>query len=78
MAQFPDSLRGMHDTNGSVSMVDEPDVDAAVFVRVLRDVPGEVRVRGTDVRLEMRRGDVYVVRWNAVKEVVERGDAELL
>jgi len=78
MSQFPDNLRGMDDTSGGMNMIDAPDVDAAVFVRVLRDVPGEVRVRGTDVRMEMRRGDVWVVQWNAVRDVVDRGDAELL
>jgi GINS complex subunit 4 len=78
MGQFPDNLKGMDDTNGGVSMVDMPDADKAVFVRVLRDVEGEVRVGGTDVRMEMRRGDVWVARWRAVKEVVARGEGELL
>ena len=58
-------------------MVDTPDLDKAVFVRILRDV-GEIVVPGTDTRCEMLRGDVYVVRWSAVREVVGRGDAELI
>ncbi len=58
-------------------MVDTPDLDKAVFVRILRDV-GEVTVPGTDTRCEMLRGDVYVVRWSAVREIVGRGDAELI
>jgi hypothetical protein len=43
-------------------MVDKPDEDKAVFVRVLRDV-GDIFVEGTDRRFEMKRGDVWVVRW---------------
>ena len=49
----------------------------AVFVRALRDV-GEVSVDGTDRRFEVRRGDVWVVRWSAVKNWVEIGDLELI
>ncbi len=58
-------------------MVETPDTDKAVFVRGLRDV-GEVWVEGTDTAFEMRRGDVFIVRWAAVKDVVGRGDAELI
>ena len=58
-------------------MIDTPDFDQAVFVRVLRDI-GVVEVVGTDVSCDMRRGDVWVVRWSAVKSAVLRGDVELL
>lgn len=59
-------------------MVDGPDLDTAVFCRVLRDV-GTVRVEGTDVEMNMRRGDVWVVRWGSIRNaVVERGDIELI
>jgi hypothetical protein len=43
-------------------MIDKPDEDKAVFVRALRDV-GDIYVEGTDRRFEMKRGDVWVVRW---------------
>ena len=59
-------------------MVEQPDVDKAVFVRALRDVDSPIVVEGTDTAFEMRRGDVYVVRWSAVREVVIGGDAELI
>lgn len=58
-------------------MIDKPDEDAAVFVRVLRDV-GEIIVEGTDRKFEMKRGDVWVVRWSAVRAWVAAGDAELI
>ena len=60
-------------------MVDKPDEDTAVFCRVLRDA-GSVEVfgqEGTSV-VELRRGDVWVLRWSAVKEGVGRGDVELI
>lgn len=58
-------------------MIDAPDLDAAVFCRVLRDV-GVVHVPGTDTAFEMNRGDVYVVRWSVVRERVLAGDVELI
>ena len=58
-------------------MIDSPDLDKAVFVRALTNV-GEISVSGTDVRCDLRRGDIWVLRWSAVKEVVQRGDAELI
>ena len=59
-------------------MIETPDVDKAVFVRAVKDVQEPVYVEGTDTYFEMRRGDVYVVRWSAVKGLVEGGDAELI
>jgi len=59
-------------------MVETPDVDKAVFVRGVRDVEEPVYVEGTDTYFEMRRGDVYVVRWSAVRGLVEAGEAELI
>lgn len=59
-------------------MVETPDADRAVFVRALRDVPEPVVVEGTDTEFELRRGDVVVVRWSAVRGVVLAGDAELI
>ena len=60
-------------------MVDKPEEESAVFCRVLRDA-GSVEVHGeagaSDV--ELKRGDVWVLRWSAVKERVGRGDVELI
>lgn len=61
-------------------MIDKPDEDKAIFVRALRDV-GAITVEGTDKRFEMKRGDVWVVRWSAVKKWAcgsGTGDVELI
>jgi len=69
----------MDDTAGGVSMVDKPDEDTAVFCRVLRDA-GTVEIQGEagvgDV--ELKRGDVWVLRWSSVDEAVTKGDVELI
>ena len=59
-------------------MVDAPDADRAVVVRALADGGERVSVAGTDIDFRMRRGEVFVVRWSAVKKAVERGEAELI
>lgn len=59
-------------------MIETPDLDQTVFTRALRDTEEPVRVEGTDTYFEMRRGDVVVVRWSAVKPLVEGGAAELI
>jgi len=58
-------------------MVDAPDEHTAVFCRALRDV-GIIHIEGTDREFDMRRGDVYVVRWSSIKQHVLTGDVELI
>jgi GINS complex subunit 4 len=59
-------------------MIDSPDLDAAVFIRALRD--GDVHGRGTDRdnTLFVENGDVLIIRWSSAKPLVEAGDAELV
>lgn len=59
-------------------MIEQPDLDKTVFVRILRNSDEEIRVPGTDINFTLEEGSVMVVRWSAVKELVERGDAELI
>lgn len=56
-------------------MVDAPDEDRAVFVRVLRD--GVVE-RPPEEEVQLRRGDVWVLRWRWVRGGVGRGDLEVI
>lgn len=59
-------------------MIEVPDVDKAIFIRALRDIDNPIFVEGTDMAFQMLRGDIYVVRWSAVRELVLSGDAELI
>lgn len=60
-------------------MVDTPDLDSAVFCRVLRNA-GSVEVHGETGtgEVELRRGDVWILRWSAVRDKVLAGDVELI
>lgn len=59
-------------------MIDSPDLDTAVFIRLLRDK--DVFGRGTDVDsiLPAASGDILILRWSSAKDLVEYGDAELV
>lgn len=59
-------------------MIDSPDMDTAVFIRMLKD--RDVHGQGTDadVTLAAKDGDILILRWSSAKSVVEAGDAELV
>jgi GINS complex subunit 4 len=84
LRNFPEQLRRLDDTAGGISMVEEPDVDSAVFCRVVKRIAGEegeegvVRIPGTDTEYRLAMGDVYVVRYSAVREFVVKGEIELI
>lgn len=81
---FPAQLRRLDDTAGGVSMVEGPEGKASVFVRCLSERWGRSGEGEDDDDdgggggLRMRRGDVWVVRWEDVKKGVLSGSLELL
>lgn len=78
LGSLPQGLQNLNDTAGNVSMIDAPDLDAAVFVRMLKD--RDVHGKGTDAdnTLPSSVGDVLIMRWSSAKEFVEDGSAELV
>lgn len=78
LASFPPPLQNLNDTAGNISMIDSPDLDTAVFVRLLRDTL--VEVRGADVDNVVRgiADDVLILRWSDAKPHVQTGNAELV
>ncbi|KAH8146479.1 uncharacterized protein LAJ45_09425 [Morchella importuna] len=79
LRNFPEQLRRLDDKAGGISMVEEPDLDGAVFCKVVRDVEDRtVKILGTDAEFELKKGDIYVVRYSAVREFVLNGEVELI
>lgn len=78
LGSFPQQLQNLNDTAGGVSMIDSPDRDATVFIRMLRDM--DVHGQGTDSdnTLTAENGDVLIIRWSSAKPLVDDGDAELV
>ncbi|CAG9938111.1 unnamed protein product [Clonostachys rosea f. rosea IK726] len=78
LSSFPTQLQNLNDTAGNVSMIDSPDLDAAVFIRMLRDRPVTGQGTDADITLNASNGEVLILRWSSAKSIVEDGDAELV
>lgn len=78
LSSFPPALQNLNDTAGQITMIDTPDLDSAVFVRLLKD--SLVRGRGVDddVADNYDEGDILIIRWSDAKTLVAIGDAELV
>ncbi|KAL9942013.1 GINS complex subunit [Verticillium nonalfalfae] len=77
LSSFPPQLQNLNDTAGMTSMIDGPDLDAAVFVRLLRDATVEGRGTDSDDAIDARFGDVLILRWSSARGLVDTGVAEL-
>ncbi|PGH05014.1 hypothetical protein AJ79_06900 [Helicocarpus griseus UAMH5409] len=82
LSSFPAQLRRLDDNAGGISMVQGPETKEVVFVRCLAEevrivIPGENSVDDIYGR-RMRRGEVWVARWEGVKGAWGRGEVEVL
>ncbi|KAK9367767.1 hypothetical protein V1509DRAFT_625259 [Lipomyces kononenkoae] len=77
LSSLPQLLQRLDDTAGGLQMVDEPDLDEVVFIRVLRDAPGEVDL-GNDDKIELRKGNIYVLPYRVIRQYVDDGDVQLV
>ncbi|KAI5815790.1 hypothetical protein BZA77DRAFT_247908 [Pyronema omphalodes] len=79
LRNFPEPLRRLDDTAGGLTMIEEPDMESAVFCRVVKEpADGIVRIPGTGTEFELRKDDVYVVRYSAIRQWVMTGEVELI
>jgi GINS complex subunit 4 len=78
MSSFPPNLQNLNDSTGTVPMIDGPDLDAGVFIRLLRNTV--VLGRGTedDGEVDGKDGDILILRWSDAKPLVDSGTAELV
>ncbi|KAJ8100936.1 hypothetical protein POJ06DRAFT_84417 [Lipomyces tetrasporus] len=77
LSSLPPSLQRLDDTAGGLQMVDAPDLDEAVFIRVLHDVPGEIDLGNGD-KIELRKGNIYVLSYMVVRRHIADGDVQLV
>jgi len=78
LSSFPPALQNLNDTAGNIAMVDAPDLESAVFIRLLSD--SAVRGRGVDGDddADFQESDIVILRWSDAKPFVESGRAELV
>jgi len=78
LSSFPAQLQNLNDTAGNLRMIDGPDLDTAVFVRMLRDAMVEGKGTDSDGNMDAKHGDVLIMRWSSAKSLVEGSIAELV
>jgi GINS complex subunit 4 len=78
LASFPPALQNLNDTAGGISMIETPDLESAVFIRLLKSALVEGRGVDTDDATNMQVNDIVILRWSDAKPLVEAGSAELI
>lgn len=78
LSSFPANLQNLNDAAAGISMIDAPDLECAVFIRLLKDTFVEGRGVDSDGSLDMRESDIVILRWADAKSLVEDGSAELV
>ncbi|KAK4116371.1 GINS complex, Sld5 component [Canariomyces notabilis] len=78
LASFPPALQNLNDTAGGISMIETPDLESAVFIRLLKNALVEGRGVDTDDATNMQVNDIVILRWSDAKPLVEAGSAELI
>ncbi|KAH8884470.1 GINS complex, Sld5 component [Thozetella sp. PMI_491] len=78
LASFPPALQNLNDATGNINMIESPDLEAAVFIRLLKDTLVEGRGVDADGAMDGRESDILILRWNDAKPLVEAGSAELV
>lgn len=78
LGSFPPALQNLNDTSGNISMIDTPDLDSAVFIRILQDTVVEGHGTDEDGGMNGSIGDIAIIRWSDAKSLVETGSAELV
>lgn len=59
-------------------MIDTPDLDTAVFIRLLRDTLVEGRGTDADGEMDCKNGDIIILRWSDARKFVDSGLAEIV
>lgn len=78
LSSFPPNLQNLNDASAGISMIETPDLECAVFIRLLKDAFVEGRGVDSDGSLDMRESDIVILRWADAKPLVEAGSAELV
>ncbi|KAL2271218.1 hypothetical protein VTJ83DRAFT_589 [Remersonia thermophila] len=77
LSSFPPNLQNLNDSAG-INMVEAPDLDSAVFVRLLRDTLVTAKGVEDDDAVTVKADDILILRWSDAKPLVEAGSAELV
>lgn len=78
LSSFPPNLQNLNDASAGISMIEAPDLESAVFIRLLKDASVAARGVDEDDDAEMKESDIVILRWSDAKPLVDAGSAELV
>lgn len=78
LSSFPPNLQNLNDASAGISMIETPDLESAVFIRVLKNTLVQGRGVDTDEAVDAEESDIMILRWADAKPLVEAGSAELV
>ncbi|KAK7203346.1 hypothetical protein BZA70DRAFT_283475 [Myxozyma melibiosi] len=70
-------IQRLDDNSPILQMVDQPDLDDVIFIRVLKDIPGEVVINKED-SIELRKGNIYVLPYITIRKFIAAGEVEFV
>jgi GINS complex subunit 4 len=76
LAQLPEQLQALDDRGGGISMIEEPDLEKPVFIKVVDDVLEGIVIG--DEKIDLVQGSIYLIRYSAVQSYVHGGDVLLI
>ncbi|KAG4305741.1 hypothetical protein PORY_000651 [Pneumocystis oryctolagi] len=80
---LPEKLRRLDDTQGGVSMsklisiVEKPDMDAAVFCRVVNTIEHDIPINKNE-SITLDKGNIYLLKYKLIRSFLFSGDIELI
>ncbi|KAK3394314.1 hypothetical protein B0H63DRAFT_42739 [Podospora didyma] len=78
LSSFPPQMQNLNDAGGNSTMIDTPDLESAVFIRLLIDTVVEGRGVDADGEMNGKVDDIVILRWSDAKPLVDAGSAELV
>lgn len=76
LSSLPSHLQILDDTAGGISMIDEPNLNTPVFIRVEKTI--DIAVVVGDEEVELIEGSIYLLRYSAIKQFLYSGEVVLV
>ncbi|CDK26094.1 unnamed protein product [Kuraishia capsulata CBS 1993] len=74
LGKLPETLQKIDDTSGGLSMITRPDLKTVVFIRALEN--NDITV--DDEPVELIKGGIYALRYEAIKDLFEKKAVEII
>lgn len=77
LSTLPETLQRLDDTAAGLKMIEEPNLDSAVFARVCKPINQQLVLEG-DERIALEEGNIFIIRYNLIREFIADGSIQLI